>query len=432
MKVTLIHGRFFNSWEALGLAYMGAYLKRELGSQVDVAFYQGCFDDEDDVVAGAADSDVVCFSCTTPAYRYAVDVATRLKAINPAIHTVLGGYHASALPHESLVPGVIDQVVVGEGERAIVEICQGERAPVLHGKRSNFADLPWPDRELVRNERTVGVAEEQTGKRITAFQSHRACPFSCKYCLDGANKVLYRDFGSKAKVPVGYRDVDDLLDEIEHATERYRLDLVKFTDPTWNTHVDWVLEFCRRKIARGIGVPFYPAMHAGLITPEMGHLLKEAGCYEVACGVESGSPKVLKEIGKGTTVKSIKRGVRYLQDAGIIVRGYFILGMTNETEDDLRLTEKLAEELELFEYGFTILCPYPGTAMYDPAVHGAIDWENTDEYGNDFWHTPHLTNRQLHDWQRYLVEKFSDNICWHNRILADNDYDLAKTMIVQG
>ena len=67
--------------------------------------------------------------------------------------------------------------------------------------------------------------------------------------------------------------------------------------------------------------------------------------------------------------------------------------------------------------------------MYDPTKHRAIDWENTDEYGNDFWQTEHLTNKRLHEWQAYLVEKFSAKICWHNKILAENDYNLAKTMV---
>lgn len=428
MKITLIHGKYFNSWEALGLAYIGAFLKQELGDNIDVEYFQGVFDDDETVVNCASTSDIVAFSCTTPSFPYAERIATRLKAVNPQIHTVVGGYHASAVPEQTISSPVIDQVVVGEGEHATLQIVKGNREPILQGRRASFKELPWPDRELIRNERTVDVAFEQAGQRITAFQSHRACPFRCKYCLDGENKVLYPGFGPKDRIPIGYRDVDDLLSEIEQVTEKYNLDLIKFTDPTWNTSIPWVLEFCRRKIERNIDVPFYPAVHAGLVTEEMADLLKQAGCHEVACGVESGSPKILKQIGKGTTVKSIKRGVRFAQKAGLIVRRYFILGMPDESDEDIKLTEKLAEELELDEYGFTILCPYPGTTMYDPVLHADIDWENTDEYGNDFWRTKHLTNEDLHRWQAYLVEKFSDYICWHNRVLAENEYNLEKTL----
>lgn len=279
-----------------------------------------------------------------------------------------------------------------------------------------FTELSWPDRMLIRNERNIEVAYNDNQRRITSFQSHRACPFMCKYCLDGFNKVLY---GNARKAPVRYRPVGDLLDEIEEVVRAYRLDLIKFSDPTWNTDVDWVIEFCREKIRRGVGIPFYPNMHATICTEEMVDLMAEAGCFEVAIGIESGSPKILKQIGKGTTVSSIKRCVAWAKKAGIIVRGYFILGMPEETEEDLVLTERLAEELDIDEYGFTILCPYPGTQMYDPVRHREVAWEATDEYSNDFWATRTVSNARLKEWQARLSEKFAHRLTWHNRVLNE-------------
>ena len=143
-------------------------------------------------------------------------------------------------------------------------------------------------------------------------------------------------------------------------------------------------------------------------------LMAEAGCYEIALGVESGSPKILRQIGKGTTVKTITRAVKWAQKYDLIVRGYFILGMPEETDEDIRMTEEFAESLELDEYGFTILCPYPGTVMYNKKKFIGIDWENTDEYSNDFWRTNYLTNQELKDWQKHLTDKFSDKLTWHN------------------
>ena len=99
------------------------------------------------------------------------------------------------------------------------------------------------------------------------------------------------------------------------------------------------------------------------------------------------------------------------------MRGYFILGMPDETDEDIALTESLADELDLDEYGFTILCPYPGTEMYDPVAFADVDWEATDEYSNDFWRTRHLTNQQLKDWQARLTQRFEKKLTWHNRVL---------------
>lgn len=413
MKVTLIHGKYFNSWEALGLGYIGAYLKSKI-QNIEVEFFQGCFDDDDTIINKSKDSDIIAFSCTTPTFPYIQKIATSIKKLNPKARTVIGGYHPSAVRQECLVDG-IDQVIIGEGEAAIIDVLEGNRDKIIQGRGMNFAELPWPDRKLIKNERNIQVAYNDNKKRITSFQSHRACPFMCKYCADGFTKVLY---GNAKNAVVRYRSVYDLLDEMQEVTNNYKLDLLKFSDPTWNTSIEWVNDFCREKIKRNFAVPFYPNIHAGMCTEEMFQLMAEANCYEIAVGIESGSPKILKQIGKGTTIGKIKKCVEWARKAKILVRGYFILGMPDETEDDLKLTENLADELELDEYGFTILCPYPGTQMYDAKKYISVDWEKADEYSNDFWCTNYFSNKQLKEKQRYLIEKFKKNLTWHNKAIT--------------
>jgi anaerobic magnesium-protoporphyrin IX monomethyl ester cyclase len=237
----------------------------------------------------------------------------------------------------------------------------------------------------------------------------------CKYCLDGFNKVLY---GNARKAPMRYRPVGELLDEISEVAREYRLDLFKFSDPTWNTDISWVIDFCQEKIKRGSALPFYPNIHATITSEKMFNLMAEAGCYEVAIGIESGSPKILKQIGKGTTVETIRRCVRWAKSAGILCRGYFIIGMPEEADEDLLLTEALADELELDEYGFSLLCPYPGTTMYDPMKFKNVDWEQADEYSNDFWNGDALTNAQLKAWQQRLTQRFSKKLTWHSKVVG--------------
>ena len=411
MRISLVHGKYFNSWEALGLGYIGAYLRKH-HPDIELNFFQGCFDSDDDIVNGCAASDIVAFSCTTPTFPHTRELSRRIKLKNPDVWTVIGGYHPSADPEP--VPE-IDVVVVGEGEAPMVEIAGGSRSRLLYGRMMSFDELPWPDRRLIRNERNIQVAYNDNQIRITSFQSHRACPFQCKFCLDGFNKVLYPGM---VKGVVRYRRPDDLISEIDAVVREYGLDLIKFSDPTWNTSIEWVNAFCEEKIRRKVDVLFYPNIHATMCTPEMMQEMRRAGSHEIAIGIESGSPKILKQIGKGTTVKSIRNCVAWAKAAGILARGYFILGMPEETHEDLELTEQLAEELDLTEYGFTILCPYPGTQMYDKEKYRHIPWEETDEYSNDFWRTKYVTNQELKQWQRRLTNRFSDRLTWHNRVLA--------------
>ena len=414
-KIILVHGKYFNSWEALGLGYIGSYVKSKI-SNVSIKFYQGNFDSVTDILGSCVDADFLFFSATSPSFNYCLELAQKAKKTNSKLRTVFGGYHVSALGQECLVDG-IDQIVVGEGEEAVVDIINGNTDTTVYGRQMLFEELFWPDRDLIKNERNIQVSFQDTGKRITSFQSHRACPFRCKYCADGHMKVLCKN----AKPIFRARPIKDLLTEINSVTHKYSLDVFKFCDATWNISKEYVKDFCRAKMQYGPSIPFFPNIHANMVDDEMFALLKKANCYEIGLGIESGSPKILREIGKGTTIESIRNACDLAKKNEIKVRGYFILGMPNENEEDLVLTEKFAEELEIEEYGFTILCPYPGTTMYEDnkSEFKDTDWSNTDEYINDFWYTKYLSNKQLREWQSKLVNKFKNKITWHNKIIED-------------
>ena len=119
MKIVMIHGKYFNSWEALGLAYIAAYLKKHV-EHIELVFFQGSFDTEEDVIRGSIDADIVCFSATSPSFKYCLEIAIKIKNENSTVRIIFGGYHPSALPLEVLKNKVIDQVVVGEGENAML------------------------------------------------------------------------------------------------------------------------------------------------------------------------------------------------------------------------------------------------------------------------------------------------------------------------
>ncbi len=420
MKVVMVHGKYFNSWEAQGLGYIASYLRSKV-PDAELVFFQGVFDSDEDILAACADADWVLFSCTSPTYAWAWGLAKQIKQGSHA-RIVLGGYHASAVSR--MVGTDFDHVVIGEGEQATVNLLTGatDRRFVI-GSPMQFANLPWPDRKFIRNERNIAVAAKDTGKRITSFQSHRGCPFHCKFCGDGEMKVFY----SGGKPLCRNRNMEDLLAEIEHVCFEYRLDMFKFCDPTWNLNRTWVKDFCRGKSKSPIRTPFFANIHAGVGDETMYALMAEAGCTQIGLGVESGSERVLKHIGKGATKEQIVRAVGWAKKYGIEVRGYFILGVPEETEEDVLLTERFAEELDLDEYGFAMLCPYPGTTYFrDNADLWGIDWSKTDEYANDFWRTATIPNARLRELQLRLVEKFRQRITQHQRGLETSTTEPAR------
>ncbi len=416
MKVTLVQPKYFNIWEALGLAYIGAYIKENFPGKLELSFHQGNFDDDDAIITDAKSSDLVAFSCTSPVFRPALRLAQAIKSANSQVRTVFGGFHPSAIPNDCIKEEAVDQVVVGEGEEALLKILMGDTSPIVQGERFHGLNDIFPDRNLIRNNRTIDLCERQIGKRITSFQSTRVCPFRCSFCAERVVTGVYK----KSDNPVRERDAGHLLDEIEWVAREFRLDYFKFADATWNTSVEKVMAFCEEKIKRGFDLPWDANVHASYADKDMLKAMKAAGCQLINVGVESGSQRILNDMKKGLTLKGIKQVFRWGRELGIERRGFFLLGMPNETEEDIRMTERLVEEIQPEVFGVTILSPYPGTLHYDPETMKDYDWTFADEYSNPYWKTKFFSNAEIKRWQGYLTAKFSSNLSWHNRIIKDN------------
>jgi radical SAM superfamily enzyme YgiQ (UPF0313 family) len=216
--------------------------------------------------------------------------------------------------------------------------------------------------------------------------------------------------------PIRTRDFDDLLAEIDEVAFEYRLTKFKFVDATFDRDSQTVIDFCKAKIERGMILPWEANIHPSFVqNEEVFRWLAEAQCVQINVGVESGSPKILKDVGKGTSVESIKKVFAYAKKFGIERRGYFLLGMPNETADDLEKTMLLIEEIQPDVVGFTILAPYPGGDFYDPIKHKDVDWSKVDEYSNDIWYTKHHTNEELKKIQKTFTIHSKHLLCERQR-----------------
>lgn len=404
MHVTFIQPYYHNIWEALGIAYIGSYCRQHYNGDLSMTFFQGYFDSDDTIVAGCKNTNIVAFSCTSPAITPAKKLAERIKEINPNVKIVVGGWHVTAT---KLRPEWADQIVVGEGEKAFLRILEGEDTPIVLGEKLPFSELPHPDRELIKNYRTVDLCEKMIGKRVLSLQSNRGCPMSCAYC----SEVCMTGKFNHTTNPIRSRDPKDVCDELEKLIGIYNLDQFKFVDATFDISEEYVTAFCDEKIRRGITTKWECLVHATFATEKMMQKLREANCTQINVGCESGSPKILRQIRKGVTVEKIQQVFKWAKKYNIGRRAFFILGMPDESLKDIEMTERLADNLDADVIGFTILCPYPGGDFYDPNKHKYIAWDKTDEYGNDFWKSNYLENWELHEWQEYLTKKYKKKLC---------------------
>ena len=143
--------------------------------------------------------------------------------------------------------------------------------------------------------------------------------------------------------------------------------------------------------------------------------LSEANCQELWYGVESGSPKILKDMHKNIKIDDIKEKFRLTKEYGIKTRAYFLLGMPNETIEDIHLTEKLCDEIQPDIVGFSLLAPYPKNEYFIEDVMKDWDWSTFDEYINDWVHTKTMSNADLKKEQERLIEKYRENITFKQK-----------------
>lgn len=406
-KVVLVQPYYENIWEPIGLGFIAAYLKKNFIGKLDLQCFQGNFDTDEEIVEASIGADVVGFSCTSPAWPHALRLAAAIKEKSPKTRTVFGGFHPSALPNECAAIDCVDQIVIGEGEEVFLEIVNGRTDAIIQGTKPPMQDLEWPDRDIIKNYRTVGLCESMNGKRIASFQCNRVCPVNCAFC---AERIISGRFNRRDN-PIRSRDVSELCDEIEHVIEKLDLNYFKFVDATFDISPKFVIDFCKEKIKRGITTEWECLIHASFANEEMFKWLKDAQCHQVNIGCESGSNRILRDIGKGLSIKTIRRVFAWARKYGVERRGFFLFGMPNETREDLYLTEQLIDEIDPDVVGFTILCPYPGTDLYDPELHSDVDWELADEYSNNFWFTEHFTNIELKAQQAYFKTKYDLLLC---------------------
>lgn len=371
MKVLFLEINCDRDWAtaALGPACLAAFLRRH---GHEAALLRVTTDADLAQVAAQvreAGPGLLGMSLTTRQWLRGRDVAGALRERLGGPHTVplvAGGLHPTFSAEDVLRHPGFDYVCVGEGEEALLDLVEAlardgrVTAPIPNiqvrggppaAQRTPFEPidaLPWMARDL--------LAEEHGVVHVT---TQRGCPFPCTYCAARMYNVLYegQSYGRR-------RSHESVLAELEAIKAAGPLNYVIFLDDTFTIHHPWVKEFCR-VYARRLRVPFSLHARADTVTQDLLARLAEAGCKHITFGVESGSPRVRREVMKRPIPdQRIKEAFRWSKDLGIITTANYMLGLPGETREDLELTLALHEELQPDDFGYFVFYPYPGTDLF--------------------------------------------------------------------
>lgn len=336
--------------------------------------------------------DVVGVSVTTPLMNQARDISVLCKSISADIRVVAGGSHVSALPAESLQESLLDVVVVGEGDVTFAELMDGKPLADILGIHFRDGDrirataprpfiqdldtLPMPAWHLYKAEDYRQRISRLLAKRppLAMAEFSRGCVYKCDFCASKNTMAL----GYRKKSPQRCAEEAKVMRSFGY-NEFALADDIFTSDPTWAKAVSRAID------AAGVGMAWTctNGIRVESADDELFQAMAKAGCYRVSFGFESGNDEVLRAFGKGgkATIEKGREAVRMARAAGIDTNGYFMLGLSPDTEASMRDTIEYArsQSLDMMKFGISIA--FPGTPMFmEYRQRGLVRSYDWDQY----------------------------------------------------
>jgi len=301
------------------------------------------------------------------------------------IPVILGGYHPSLHPEETLLSPGVDAICIGDGEHAISEYLdrlsareslkgiaglwykQGEDIVRTPGGCFNpdLDSLPIPDWDLWED-----LEKYFYFLGMLYFIGTRGCTYRCSYC--DAHEISQHVGGRYYRI----RDPVSYADEIAYQFKRYRgkgLRLAQLFDQIPTLDIGWLKAFCDRYVELGMHarLPFSMFSRIDHLDEEKLRLLGRSGCAILRVGIESGNDHIRNDIyRKRISSDQIRKVISSGKRRGINFTAYYILGGPAETRDTINETIKFAEELDAERSAFFIYKPFTQEGLDQIADHG--------------------------------------------------------------
>jgi len=341
----------------------------------------------------------VGFSCTTSAFLDGTRLARMAKEVLPGVRTLFGGVHVSSMQERSVeeFPDV-DIAIMGEGEETMLAVLEAGPATgakelaaipgLVHrnedgtgnftGRRKsmNLDRLPFPAYDKLEGypeNYSLPIFNYPQHPSTSAIAS-RGCPYSCSYC---DRSVFGADYRSNSP--------EYIYNHMKHLKERFGIRHINFYDDQFTFKTERVDELCRLLINKPLGMTFNCAVRANHVKEHTLRLMKQAGCWMVSLGIETGDEELLKRHRKKSELGDLADKIRTMSKIGLRVKGLLMIGLPGETEETVRRTMEYVFSLPLDDMNLTKFTPFPGSPLYRDitAAKGALGefderWEKMD------------------------------------------------------
>ena len=300
------------------------------------------------------DAEVVGISLHWFVHSYgAVEVARVVKSLLPNSKVVLGGFTASYFAREIVERySFVDAVVVGEGEEALLEVASGAPLEKLKGvasrvrRRVSWNGYREPVEDLDRYRYTnlkvldrwsLYLRCSPSGFALTRRPSFwvavaRSCPMNCAYC--GGSREGYAAAMGRAKPAV--RRPERVAEDVEVLASEYGVSVVKLSHDPLIWGEAYYSRLMEEIAKRGLDLRAYWDL---TYLPREEQVRKALRAFEGGLcwglSVETVNDEVRARIGRPYTLGDIERFLPVAENMGVILDGYFLVGLPGDTKEDV-------------------------------------------------------------------------------------------------
>lgn len=366
------------------------------------------------------------------------------------IPVIVGGQHPTVSPEETMKSDIVDYICVGEGEEAISDLVKAleEGTDAAHIKniwakrdgkifrnpvRPLMADLdklPFPDCDLF---------DPRHISEIGTFETSRGCPYSCTYCINDYMQHLYGGVGGYHRE----KSVERSVEEIAYFTKKYNYKWIFLIDETFTIKANRVKEFCKL-YKKMVSVPFGCMTRPEVISEEKLKWLKDAGCNGIRMGIESGNEDYRKKVlDRHMSQEHIINAFLLAKKVGIPTYSFNMVGLPNETREDIFSTIELNRKGKVDEAQVTLFYPFKGTRLRDYSEEHNLFDENehvSSYYEGTVLNNPHMTRDEVIGiYKTFEIYVKSPKIFWpfvrileYSNPISRTARSLINTFIKQG
>lgn len=345
--------------------------------------------------------DALCLAVslvTGPMIRETVEIAKETKRVYPDLPVVLGGWHPSLLPDQTLAADYVDVVCKGQGDEAMVDIVRRIEAGESYGGIDGVG-YKQEGRLVFNRPRALkpitemppmayhladfDAYERVCGRRWAMYITSLACPYNCGYCTNAG--VYGRKWNALPP--------EQVAEETTDLVTRYGLSLLWVVDDNFLVDRERAVAIAEGIVRSGVKFDWSIQASTNLVirlTVDELKLLRRAGLSQVVQGVDSGSPRVMKLMNKDfQKIATVYQAAEKLSAAGIRPSFNMMFGYPGETKADRRMSIALVMDIcRKFpgaEFWTNIFTPYPGAPVMEHAFELGIDVPKSLEGWSDYF-----------------------------------------------